>query len=361
MTMNGPLEFENGKALLLGGHLSDAKKSFALAKRRDEDPAFVNAYRFYAELLDNDYKFLFKTFSKGFTPSGFSYYSYYWFLLMYGKESEIQKTLSEMLHSDNYFVRVFALKEFVKSKKVRDGSAALKKLGNRFSFSREMRIEADRAEFYRELISGRFHLAELQIRTLVKKYPKFSDLYVDYLELYRFAGRTELTRKFLQKESLISAAENDFRLMFLLSREFYLLGDFEKSADYLQILCHVFQNNPVFFTNLGNAFLKCGEEKLAEKAYREAVSLDEDSFSACFNLGTLLFCQGNTKESAEMLIKAVEIQRNKPALENLILSLCRLKRFEEALHYLRILEAEDEGNGKAKKIRERMRQNLIRA
>ncbi len=334
MTQKAKKFFNNGKRLLSKVDISEANRSFELSYGTEKSPRIL-AYLNYTRLLKSDYKALSKQTKE--PQEGFGLYALYWFYFLSGSLDELEPLLQKMLSQDNYFLRVFAIKELHKKNRLPNLHKMIRKYVGFTGLNYELSMEEERASVYLDLLSQRKSLALIQVKRMMHDYPGFSEIYLDLIEILSSYTNKVLIQEILEDKVFLQQASKDFRLMFLLSREFYRAGNLQKAKDYLYTLIFQFKNNPLFYYNLGNIHAK--EEKYAKAidCYKESISLAPLFERAYYNLGTLFLKLGYVSDANDILEQVMRIEKKEDSVYNLSVSLIESKKLEDAYQHLNYL------------------------
>ncbi len=291
-------------------------------------------YLIYLFLLKSNYKELSHIFQSSVKPAGFALYSLYWYKFMTGDLDELSDILYKMLAENNYFLRVFAIKELHRLKKIEDPRQVIKQKIKFFGLSYELPIEEQRASFYMDFMYQRYHLSIIQGKTMLKEYPSIGDVYIDFIEICEKSGNASFIKDIINHESFVKLAATDHRLLYVQSRELYKMGRLDESKDLLDKLIGYFRHNPIFHYNQANIYSAKGKLLKAADSYEEAISLAPLFERAYFNLGCIYFQLRELGRAMKSFEEAVRISKKPDALYNLSICLIEKKELQDAYYYL---------------------------
>jgi tetratricopeptide (TPR) repeat protein len=322
-----------------------AKESFNKMNFKEAEDIFFKSYReekceksleylLYFFLIRSNYRELAHIFQSGIKPSGFALYSLYWYKFMTGELDELSDILYKMLSDNNYFLRVYAIKELQRMKKIEDPQQLIKQKIKFFGLSYELPIEEQRASFYMDFMFQRYHLSIIQGKSLLKEYPAIGDVYIDFIEICEKSGNAFLIKDIITHDSFNKLAETDYRLLYIQSRELYKMGRLDESKEILDRLISFFRHNPLFHYNLGNIYSAKEKFLKAADSYEEAISLAPLFERAYYNLGCVYFKLRDMNRAVKNLGEAVKISKKPDALYNLSISLIEKKELQDAYYYL---------------------------
>lgn len=330
--------FENGKTLLLDMDTDEALRAFEFSYKKNHSDKTLS-YILYSYMLKSDYKKLYKAFDKqNIQPQGMGLYVAYWYKFMIGEINETNIYIEKMLESDNYFLRAFALKELYKHGKITNVETAVTKYIKYFGLSYEMPIEEQRAAIYLDLLNNHQHLALLQIKSLVREHPAFTDVYIDLMDTLSFIDNQKAIIEILEDPIILDKAKTDYRFAYLISRELYKTGKYSEAKSYLKILLTYFKNNPIFYYNLANIYYKMNNYVKAIENYKAAIAVAPLFERAFYNLGTIYLKTGYIRDANRYLQEASKIKKQSDTLYNLSLSLIESRKLEEAYQHLNYLD-----------------------
>jgi tetratricopeptide (TPR) repeat protein len=296
-------------------------------------------YVIYIFLIKSNYKELAHIFRNNGNPgaepfTGFSLYSLYWYKFMTGELDELQEILYRMLSDSNYFIRVFAIKELFSQKKLGDPIDLIKKKIKFYELSYEFPMEEQRASLYLDFLNKDYHLAMETGLSLLKEYPKVSEVYIDFIEFCTKSGNSSCIGDIISHESFLKLSETDYRLMYIHSRELYKTGKLDESKEILERLIEIFKHNPIFHYNLGNIYFSRGKLLKAADSFEESVSLAPLFERSYYNLGCVYFQLRDMKSAIKNFEEAVRISKKPDALYNLSICLIENKDLRDAYFYL---------------------------
>ena len=333
MPLNHTIFFK-GKEAFLNNDLKEAEYFFSQSYKNERNPKSL-WYLLYIYLLQSEYEKIARLFLlKKIEIRGFGLYPVYWVKYLSGDLDEALEILERMMEEDHYFVRIFAIKELSKFKKIDNVDEFIKDRFKYFGLSYEFPIEEQRASLYLDFLSKRYHLSMIQAKSLLKDYPEISDVYLDYLEICFAVGTEEAKKEALKNEAILEKAKTDYRVMWLLAREFYQRKEFDLSKEYISRLLSVFRHNPLFYYNLGNIFFNKGKYIKAIECYTLASELAPLFDRVYHNLGVLYYKIGEINKAIKNFEKAISISKNPKAIYNMAICLIERKDYEEAYHYL---------------------------
>ncbi len=291
-------------------------------------------YLLYTYLLGSDYRSISNIIQKNNSLTGFSLYTLYWFKLMTGELDELNDILVKMMDDNNYFLRVFAIKELKKKGKIDNLQDTIQQKIKYFGLLYELHIEEQRAAIFLDYLFGRNHLALLQSKTLLKEYPKNGDVYLDFMELVFNTGNISSIKEIVNNETINKHALIDIRIRYLLSRELYCLKEFDKAKEHLLKLVSYFKNNPIFHYNLGNIYLINNNFIKAIEEYEEAILLAPIFERAYYNLGIVYYKLRDINKAIKNFHQAMEISKKPDAIYNLSVCYIEKKELKDAFYYL---------------------------
>jgi tetratricopeptide (TPR) repeat protein len=325
--------FYKGKEFLLAMDFESAEKSFSRSLKQGNNQK-TEGYLLFSYLLQSNYKAIAHRVAKKNDVAGFSLYVLYWFKFMTGELEELSPLLFQMLEDDNYFLRAFALKELYQMDKITDLPDTIHKKIRFFGLSYELPLEEQRASNIMDFLQKRYQLSLLQSKNLIKNYPKIGDVYLDFLEIVFKTCTVSSIKEALNNETIIKASELDFRVKYILSKQWYQLGEMDKSQEYLSDLLSYFKHNPLFQYNMGNIYCSKGKLMKAIDAYEEAISLAPLFERAYYNLGCAYFKLGEVQKATMNFGHAAKMSRKSDALYNLSVCLIEQRELQDAYFYL---------------------------
>lgn len=160
----------------------------------------------------------------------------------------------------------------------------------------------------------------------IKDYEKAEEKYLEIKEIspsdpkvYHFLGNTYLLQNkkadalqaFYKEYKLSSDLPNPFTL-FHLALLFLEQDNLDESINFLQILINrhkEFMSSQIY-TNLGIAYLKKGNSKVAKDMFEKSLRIDPKNSITHYNLGVLFDSQGMFEEAILAYKKAVELDPN---------------------------------------------------
>ncbi len=291
-------------------------------------------YILYLFLLKSNYKELAHIFQSDIILSGFGLYSLYWYKFMTGELDELSEILYRMLLDSNYFLRVFAIKELYRQNKINDPLELITKKIKFFELSYEFPIEEQRASLYMDYLNRKYHTSMLQGKKLLKEYPKIGDVYIDFIDVCQKSGNSYYIKDIITHDSFLKLIENDYRLIYIQSRELYKMGRMDEARELLEKLLEVFKYNPVFYYNLGNIYVEKGKYLKAVDAFEEAISLAPLFERAYYNLGCVYFQLREVESAIKNFGEAIRISKRPDSLYNLSICLIENKDLRDAYFYL---------------------------
>ncbi|MGC8764554.1 MAG: tetratricopeptide repeat protein [Brevinematia bacterium] len=291
-------------------------------------------YFLYLNLLNSKYEVVSKFYdNKKFELRGFGLYPSYWVKYLEGDINEALEILEKMAEEEHYFLRIFAIKELVKFGRI-NGEDLIKDRFKYFGLSYDFPLEEQRASLYLDYLSKRHHLSLIQAKSLLKDYPEIADVYLDYLEICFSVGSEDTIKEALSNEAIIEMAKKDFRIMFLLARQFFKMKELEKSKEYLMRLSNYFKHNPLIYYNLGNIHFITGKFTKAIELYERATELAPLLEKAFYNLGISYYRIGEINKAIKCFEKAISISLDPRAIYNISICLIEKKEYEDAYHFL---------------------------
>lgn len=123
--------------------------------------------------------------------------------------------------------------------------------------------------------------------------------------------------------------------------DLYRSGRFEEAASLFKAALKGEPQNPVFYNNLGMAYMALEKESDAKEAFKKALSFKPDYPEALNNYGAVLAKTGDHREALERYRKALALNPKYPEANlNTAISLEMLGRWKEAIaQYERFLES----------------------
>ncbi len=291
-------------------------------------------YLLYIYLMKSNYKDIAHIVQTNSDLSGFALYTLYWYKFMTGELDELTDILYKMLSENNYFLRVFAIKELHRYGKIVDAQQMIKQKIKFFGLTYELPLEEQRASVFMDFLYERHHLSLLQGKSLLKEYPAVGDVYIDFIEICQNSGNADYIKDIISHESFLKLAHSDLRLMYILSRELYKAGKINESREYLERLIVHFKHNPVFYYNLGNIYSAEGKHLKAVDAFEEAISLAPLFERAYYNLGCVFFQLRDLSRAVKNFEEAIKISKKPDSLYNLSICLIEKKELQDAYYYL---------------------------
>jgi tetratricopeptide (TPR) repeat protein len=350
--------FYKGKEALMKMDYDEAKRFFSQSIKEEKYNKSIE-YILYANLLTSDYKSISHIISMNYPLTGFSLYTLYWYKLMTGELDEINDILEKMLEENNYFLRVFAIKEFANRGKYDNVKEIIQQKIKFFGLSYELHLEEQRASLFLDYLYERNHLAILQGKSLLKEYPNNGDVYLDFMEIIFKTANISYIKDILNTESIKKQASLDYRLMYLLSRELYLLNEFDRSKELLINLIFYFKHNPIFHYNLGNIYFFKNNYLKAVDEYEMAISCAPLFERAFYNLGIAYFKLGDLTKAIKNLGRAVEIAKKPDAIYNLSVCLIEKKELQDAYYYLNKIPSGYAGKFSPHTIKEQIKELVV--
>ncbi len=351
--------FENAKRFIQSMDWGEAIHALRLSLKKDFQENTLS-YLMYCYLQKNDFKTLDKLIKQYHPRSGFSLYTLYWYYYLKGDLDEIPVILDEMLASEHYFLRCFALKELHSRGKIIDADKSISRYVHFTGLTYDIQLEEYRSSIYIDMIQGHYHLALAQIKLSLQDYPDFVDLHIDFLELVVAMNKESLILEVLSDAVLGRYAEKDYRMMWAAARAWYKIGRYEQAEVLLLRLRKQFPNNPLLYYHLANIWSRSGQIVNAIRAYKEAISLAPLFERAWYNLGTLYIHHGYMNDASRCLEEAIRIKKRPQSLHNLTYCLIETKRLEEAYIYLDQLPYIPGGfKQEVKEIKQKIREAVV--
>lgn len=309
-------------------------EDYLLKSYREEKCEKGLEYLLYLYLIKSNYKNIINIVQKNPNLKGFALYSLYWYKFMTGELDELSDILYKMLEEDNYFIRIFAIKELYKDRKITDLQAVLKQKVKFFGLSYNIPIEEQRASVFLDFLNERFHLSLLQAKTLLKDYPGVPDVYLDFIEICENSSDQDYIKEIINHENFLKLMNTDYRLLYAYSKQLYKMGEIEKARESLHTLLNYFRHNPIFHFNMGNIYFRMNKLLKAADSYEEAISLSPLFERAYYNLGCIYFKLGDLSRAIKNFQESVRISKKPDALYNLSVCLIEKKELQEAYCYL---------------------------
>lgn len=333
MPFNNTL-FLKGKEAFLSGEWKEAEYLFSASYKEENNQKALN-YLLYTYLVQSNFDKILKIFSsKKFEVKGFGLYSVYWTKYLSGDLDEAMELLEKMMDEEDYFTKIFAIKELIKFKENEQLREAVKNRFKYFGLSYTFPIEEQRASMYLDYLSKRYHLAMIQAKSLLKEYPENPDVYLDYLEMCFEIGTEKTKKEALENELIRKMAKNDFRIMYIIAKEYYREKEYNLSKELLQNLVNIFRHNPIFYYNLGNIYFIKGNYIKAIENYLNATEFAPLFDKAFHNLGVSYYKIGEINKAIKSFERAISISKNPASIYNLSICYIEKKQYEAAYHYL---------------------------
>ncbi len=324
--------YYKGKDLLGKMDFEEAEKLFLQSIKEGDDKSY--GYLLYIYLLKSDYKSISNILSRLSPVNGFSLYTQYWFKLMTGELDELNDILNKMIQENNYFLRVFAIKELNNKIGLKNIQEIIQQNIKFFGLSYDLHLEEQRASIFLDFLYERYHLAILQSKALLKEYPEVNDVFLDFIEIIFKTGNISTIKEILSNETIIKKSNIDYRIMYLFSKKLYYLNELDKAKEYLIKLSNYFKNNPIFHFNLGNIYFAKNNFIKAIDEYEEAISLAPLLERAYYNVGILYFKLRDINKAIKNFQHAIEITKKPDAIYNLSVCLIEKKELQDAYYYL---------------------------
>jgi len=222
-----------------------------------------------------------------------------------------------------------------------------------------MQLEEKRASLYVDLLNGRYNLALLQAKALMKEYPRIGDVSLDLIEVLSLKGDKELLKEVLSDTGINRIAKDDLRMLYRMSKEYYHLKNYDKCICFLKVLLNEFQHNPLFYYNLGNSYYSKGDYLKAISSYEEAIKCAPMFERAFYNSGTAYFKLGDLNEAIKKFDGAVKISKKPDALYNLALCYIEKKELQDAYYYLAKIPADFEYKYKPARMKQQIKDLIV--
>ncbi|OHD55012.1 MAG: hypothetical protein A2Y33_03340 [Spirochaetes bacterium GWF1_51_8] len=351
--------FVKGKEFFLDANFNDAAKSFHKSWNSQRS-AKALSYLMLTHLLRSDFRAISRLMNEREFFGGFSWYTMYWCRFLTGDFYELDDILDLMLTDENYFIRAFSLYTIIKKRRSKEHRVNAEKYLKRAGLSYEMTFEERRASIYVDLIHDDPHAALESVRRLVCEFPKVPEVYIDLFEVLARIDDPDVSKELIYDPAVQNHARKDYRLMYLIAREFYRVDDLENSKLAMKILCNVFRSNTIFYYNIGNTFFRQRNMGNAVDNYKKAIEFAPLFERAYYNLGTLFLKAGYLIDAERALDNAVRIVKKNDNLNNLTACYISGKRLEEAYEFLqRVTYVDREFKERSAILKNRIKQVMI--
>ena len=149
-------------------------------------------------------------------------------------------------------------------------------------------------------------------------------------ELYIQIKDTAKARRVLEPlESL--GANNKAKLYYLLARVAMLDGNSPEAYEYFE-MCHFLNPaNLVQLVNIGNNYIKMGDNQSAKEVFEDVMSIDEASYEAKAGLGTCELIAGNLEDGMKLLSSTINVREKCSYFNTAAIFNVRTKSFDRAL------------------------------